>query len=210
MDAAASSRCASVNGFSLHATSGCECKPDRAQPVSKRCFKRSRSQPLRTFTSLLHAPSGRRGTTRSSPRRSPPLPPKTRLAEWDDTRRFPASGTHRETLGVNPCSQSTLGEIFRRVRSGSVMETFRRTSRSCDFQHNVAKAATLWFNRLRPIYGLRTRACVPPNQDRLHENSEFVSWPDDGAELGPRLADDRPEEVLGSGETGSERGPDAM
>src|SRR5437899_4528 len=23
----------------------------------------------------------------------------------------------------------------------------------CDFQHNVAKAATLWFNRLRSIYG---------------------------------------------------------
>jgi hypothetical protein len=39
-----------------------------------------------------------------------------------------------------------------------------RAGRACDFQHNVAKAATLWFNRLRSIYGLRTSACVPPNQ----------------------------------------------
>jgi hypothetical protein len=30
--ALSSPRCAAVSGFNLHATSGCECKPDRAQP----------------------------------------------------------------------------------------------------------------------------------------------------------------------------------
>src|SRR5205823_12180164 len=37
MDALASPRCANVSGFSLHAMSGCECKPDRAQPSSNVC-----------------------------------------------------------------------------------------------------------------------------------------------------------------------------
>jgi len=32
MEAFASPRCATMDGFSLHAMSGCKCKPDRAQP----------------------------------------------------------------------------------------------------------------------------------------------------------------------------------
>jgi hypothetical protein len=38
----------------------------------------------------------------------------------------------------------------------------------------VAKAATLWFNRLRSIYGLRTSARVQPNQiDYTNRPSSF-------------------------------------
>jgi hypothetical protein len=34
-----------------------------------------------------------------------------------------------------------------------------RSRTACDFRHNVAKAATLWFKGLRSIYGLRPGLC---------------------------------------------------
>ena len=111
MDAVASPRCTSVNGFSLHANvalSGAD--RNRLERLTRLCGSPHKRYCARPLVAV--------GTTRSSARRSRPLPPETRLAEWDDACRFSAPGTPRETLGVNPCSQSSLGEIFRRVRSG--------------------------------------------------------------------------------------------
>ena len=41
LDAFESPRCAMVSGFSVHAMSGCECKPDRAQPSGKCLYRRA-------------------------------------------------------------------------------------------------------------------------------------------------------------------------
>ena len=94
---------------------------------------------------------------------------------------------------LTPAPRVHLDALPRRAWTSRQMAAPDNSACRCDFQHNVAKAATFWFKGLRSIYGLKFVTPVQPEPDRLHKLSEFIARPDRGAELRPRLVGDRPE-----------------
>jgi hypothetical protein len=143
MDALASPRCASVSGFSLHANVATQAHDrQRLERLIRYC-----ARPAIAAERLEVLADGRLLYRFKRPWR-------------DGTTHIiltPLEMMERLSALV-PAPHAHLVRYSGAIAPAAKWRALIVPGGGCDFQHNVAKAATLWFNRLRSVYGLKSRS----------------------------------------------------
>src|SRR5207247_1710821 len=149
MDVFESPRCAMVSGFSVHAN---VCIEARDRMRLQRLIRYA-ARPAVSTERLTELSDGRLLYRLKRP--------------WRDGTTavlFEKQDFMAKLAVLVPAPRAHLTRYHGLLAPAAVWRPLIIPTADCDFRQNVAKAATLWFNRLRSIYGLRTSACVPPNQ----------------------------------------------
>ena len=140
MEALASPRCASVGGFSLHANTAVPAGDrTRLERLCRYC-----GRPPIAIERLEPLSDGRLAYRFKRP--------------WRDGTShvvFAPLQFLEKLSAIVPAPKTHLVRYSGILGPAAKWRPLILPTSLCDFQHNVAKAATLWFNRLRSIYGLR-------------------------------------------------------